>query len=81
MTVLAPLADACIRCPGFPAVAPHDVAPEAEAPGSLKASYRCPGGHEWPCWWDADAATEACAASPTRVHPDETEIDANRRTA
>lgn len=48
--------DACLECPGFPAVAPLEVAEEPESPGSLRASYRCAAGHEWPCWWDAGAA-------------------------
>lgn len=48
--------DACLSCPDFPATVPHEVTEEPGHPGSLFALYRCPRGHVWPCWWDAEAA-------------------------
>jgi hypothetical protein len=57
VSIPSPLADACPRCfPGdAPAALPAGVTPGET--GSLRASYECPAcGHEWVCWWDAEAA-------------------------
>ena len=52
------LADCCPRCDPYagaclPVVTPTE---EPDHPGSLCAFYRCPDGHTWTCWWDAEAA-------------------------
>jgi hypothetical protein len=51
------LADCCQECDPFdPAVVPLTVTSYPGHPDSLRASYRCPRGHEWHCGWDAAAA-------------------------
>jgi hypothetical protein len=58
MSAPSTLADCCPECwPGDnPASLPLVVIGEPDHPGSLWASYRCTRGHEWACWWDAQAA-------------------------
>jgi hypothetical protein len=58
MIIPSDLADACEgHFPGdMPAVLPHSVRPDPDAPSSLRAEYRCPCGREWTCWWDAESA-------------------------
>lgn len=51
------LADCCPKCDPFDDVClPLTVIEEPDHPGNLCAFYRCPNGHTWTCWWDAEAA-------------------------
>lgn len=49
--------DFCEQCDDNdgPSCSPHTLEPCRDDDGTLKATYRCRNGHEWTCYWAANA--------------------------